>query len=63
MKSYSSREILKMLHDDGWSICEIAGSHHQLEHPIKKGKVTVPHPRKDLPPGTIRTILKQAGLK
>lgn len=62
MKSYSSREILKMLHKDGWLIKNQVGSHLQLIHPIKPGKVTVPHPRKDLDPRTVRTILKQAGL-
>ncbi|MGY4689124.1 type II toxin-antitoxin system HicA family toxin [Salibacterium sp. K-3] len=62
MKSYSSKEILKILEDDGWYITNIKGSHHQLKHPTKPGKVTLPHPKKQLPTGTVKSIFKQAGL-
>lgn len=58
----NSRELLKMLEQDGWSIYKVKGSHHQLKHPTKKGKVTLPHPKKDLPQKTVSSILKQAGL-
>ena len=37
MKSYSSREILKMLQDDEWYEIACDGDHHQLKHPTKKG--------------------------
>ncbi|MBZ8140637.1 hypothetical protein CLD22_12085 [Rubrivivax gelatinosus] len=47
---------------DGWFLVHTVGSHQQFKHPTKPGKVTVPHPKKDLPPGTARSILKQAGL-
>jgi predicted RNA binding protein YcfA (HicA-like mRNA interferase family) len=40
-----------------------AGSHHQFRHMTKPGKVTVPHPKNDLPMATQNSILKQAGLK
>jgi len=63
MKSFSSNEILKMLRDDGWVIFNQTGSHAQLKHLTKKGKVTVPHPKKDLPIRTIQSIFKQAELK
>ncbi|MFN1921805.1 type II toxin-antitoxin system HicA family toxin [Clostridioides difficile] len=46
MKSYSSREILKILNADGWYEVNCVGDHHQFKHPIKKGKVTVPHPKR-----------------
>jgi len=62
MKSWTSRDILKVLADDGWIIKHTVGSHVQLVHPAKPGKVTVPHPRKDLAPGTVRSIARQAGL-
>ncbi|MFZ1548000.1 MAG: type II toxin-antitoxin system HicA family toxin [Candidatus Nitrotoga sp.] len=58
-----SRTILQMLQDDGWQIVRTKGSHHHLKHPAKVGLVTVPHPKKDLPLGTVRSILRQAGLK
>lgn len=50
MKSYSSREILKMLAADGWYEIECVGSHHQFRYPTKPGKVTLKHPVKDIPP-------------
>ncbi|MCL5289472.1 MAG: type II toxin-antitoxin system HicA family toxin [Bacillota bacterium] len=62
MKSYSSRELIKMVEDDGWFLIDCTGSHHQFKHKTKKGKVTIPHPRKNLPMKTVKTILKQAGL-
>lgn len=58
-----SRDIIKALKADGWTLHATAGSHHQFRHPTKPGKVTVPHPKKDLPTGTVRSILKQAGLR
>lgn len=58
----ASAEIIKRLKADGWYLVHTVGSHHQFKHPSKLGKVTVPHPRKDLPIDTLRSILKQAGL-
>lgn len=62
MKSYTSKEIIKKLEDDGWFLVNVVGSHNQFKHPIKKGKVTVPHPKKNIPIKTIKSILKQAGI-
>ena len=58
-----SSKLIRMLQDDGWVIARTRGSHHHMKHPIKTGLVTVPHPKKDLPIGTVSSILKQAGLK
>jgi predicted RNA binding protein YcfA (HicA-like mRNA interferase family) len=56
--------VLKQLSDDGWYIKVTRGSHRQLKHPTKPGRVTVSgKPSDDLPPGTLNSILKQAGLK
>lgn len=57
-----SKEIIKILQSDGWYLVNITGSHHQFKHSSKEGKVTVPHPKKDLPKKTQQSILKQAGL-
>ena len=59
----SSSDLIRLIEKDGWVIKSVNGSHHHFKHPIKKGKVTIPHPRKDLPIGTVNAILKQAGLK
>ncbi|RVU80782.1 type II toxin-antitoxin system HicA family toxin [Leucothrix sargassi] len=47
----------------GWYQVSTKGSHHQYKHSTKKGRVTIPHPKKDLPIKTVQSILKQAGLK
>jgi len=57
-----SREVIQLIEADGWYEVEVKGSHHQVRHPTKKGRVTVPHPKTELPKGTERSILKQAGL-
>jgi len=57
------RELLKVLKNDGWVEKFQKGSHLQMEHPDKKGKVTVPIHGGDIKPGTLNSILKQAGLK
>ncbi len=58
-----SRKIIKFLTNDGWVLKRTAGSHHHFVHPTKKGLVTVPHPKRDLPIGTLKSIEKQANIK
>lgn len=58
----NSRALIKDLEMDGWYLVNVRGSHHYYKHPTKPGKVTVPHPKKDLPPGTVRAIRTQAQL-
>jgi len=58
------RDILRLLQRDGWIIVRTRGSHSQLQHPAKPGTVTVAgHVSVEIPPGTLNSILKQAGLK
>ena len=52
-----------MLEKDGWKLVRVTGSHHHFKHPLKPGVVTVPHPRRDIPIGTLRSIERQANLK
>jgi predicted RNA binding protein YcfA (HicA-like mRNA interferase family) len=48
------REILRVLHDNGWQEVSRRGSHRQLKHGIRKGRVTVPGKLSDdLAPGTL----------
>ena len=63
MKSYSSREVIKILINDGWYEVGCVGDHHQFKHSNKHGRVTITHPRKDIPTGTLKSIEKQAGIK
>jgi predicted RNA binding protein YcfA (HicA-like mRNA interferase family) len=58
------RDVIKKIQADGWRWHSSKCSHHQYKHPTKTGRVTVPgHPGDDVAPGTLQSILKQAGLK
>ena len=58
------RDVLRLITEDGWYQVATRGSHRQFKHPVKKGRVTVAgKPADDLAPGTLNSILKQAGLK
>lgn len=58
-----SREIIKRLNEDGWFWVATVGDHWQFKHPEKPGKVTVPHPVRDLQIKTLISIEKQSGVK
>lgn len=62
MKSYSSRELIRILLSAGWEEVTCVGDHHHFKHPNKTGRVTVPHPKKIIPIGTVRNIFRQAGI-
>jgi predicted RNA binding protein YcfA (HicA-like mRNA interferase family) len=59
----NSRSIIKILEKDGWYKADQSGSHIQFRHSSKKGRVTVPHPKKDIPIGTLKSIERQSGIK
>lgn len=58
-----SKQLIKQLEADGWELRSVRGSHHVFRPPSKPGHITVPHPKRDLGPGLVHKILKQAGLK
>jgi predicted RNA binding protein YcfA (HicA-like mRNA interferase family) len=58
------REVIRLIEADGWLLVRTKGSHRQFNHPTKAGTVTVAGKAStDIPPGTLNSILKQAGLK
>src|SRR5262249_28348102 len=58
------RDILRLIHEDGWFLVATRGSHRQFKHATKPGRVTVAgKPGDDLAPGTLNSILKQSGLR
>ena len=58
------RGVTKLIEQDGWRLVRTRGSHRQYKHSYKPGLVTVPgKPGDKLAPGTLNSILKQAGLK
>lgn len=62
-KAYSSQEIIDLLKNAGFVLDRVKGSHHIFLHPTNNKRAVVPHPKKDLPTGTAKTILKQAGIE
>jgi predicted RNA binding protein YcfA (HicA-like mRNA interferase family) len=58
------REVIKLIEQDGWYLHNTVGSHRQFKYPTKLGRTTVAgQPGKDVPEGTLKSILRQAGLK
>jgi predicted RNA binding protein YcfA (HicA-like mRNA interferase family) len=58
------REVVAMIEADGWYQVRQRGSHRQFKHPTKLGVVTIAgKPGEDLSPGTLNSVLKQAGLR
>jgi predicted RNA binding protein YcfA (HicA-like mRNA interferase family) len=58
------KELIKLLEQHGWQQVRMRGSHCQFQHPTQSGTVTVAgKPSVEVPPGTLASILRQAGLK
>ena len=58
----NSWDIISKLLEDGWVHKRTTGSHWHFTHPVKPGLVTVPHPKRDLPVGTVASIEKTSGV-
>jgi predicted RNA binding protein YcfA (HicA-like mRNA interferase family) len=58
----TSQEVIRRIPADGWVLKRTKGSHCHFRHASKPGIVTVPHPKKDLPVGTLKSIEKQSGV-
>jgi predicted RNA binding protein YcfA (HicA-like mRNA interferase family) len=58
-----SRTIIRKLEAAGWRRVRVKGSHHQFRHPERPDRVTVQHPRKDVPIGTLKSIQRQSGIR
>lgn len=58
------KEVIKLIKKDGWYLVQTRGSYRQFHHLAKSGTVTIAGKENiDVPPGTLNSILKQAGLK
>ncbi|MFY9658742.1 MAG: type II toxin-antitoxin system HicA family toxin [Methylocystis sp.] len=58
------RDVIRLIEQDGWILIAMRGSHRQYKHASKPGRVTVAgKPSDDVAPGTLNSIMKQAGLK
>jgi len=56
-----SRDLARRLTNDGFILVSVRGSHHKYRHAESGRTVILPHPRKDIPVGTVRSIYRQAG--
>lgn len=59
----SSTEVIRRIAAAGWMLARAKGSHQHFRHATRPGIVTVPHPKKDIPLGTLKSIEKQSGVK
>ncbi|MEJ8630614.1 type II toxin-antitoxin system HicA family toxin [Sphingomonas sp. I4] len=59
----TSREIISRIEADGWYEVRQKGSHKHFRHPIKAGTATVPHPEREMPIGTLKSIERQTGVR
>jgi predicted RNA binding protein YcfA (HicA-like mRNA interferase family) len=58
------REVIRLIENDGWYLVRTKGSHRQFKHHQKPGTVTISgNPGKEMPPGTLNSVQKQARLK
>jgi predicted RNA binding protein YcfA (HicA-like mRNA interferase family) len=58
------RDVIRLIEADNWRLVATRGSHRQYKHAVKAGRVTIAgKPSDDVAPGTLNSILKQAGLK
>jgi predicted RNA binding protein YcfA (HicA-like mRNA interferase family) len=58
------KDVIRLIEKDGWILVRTRGSHRQFHHPTKPGTVTIAGKESvDLPPGTLNSVLKQAGIK
>ncbi|HYW67884.1 MAG TPA: type II toxin-antitoxin system HicA family toxin [Candidatus Dormibacteraeota bacterium] len=58
------RDVIRLLEADGWYLARTRGSHRQYKHRAKRGLVTLAgKPGDELAPGTLNSVMKQAGLK
>ena len=59
----SSREVIQVLKAAGWTLVRVKGDHHHFKHESYPAIITVPHPRRDLSIGVLKSIERVSGLK
>jgi predicted RNA binding protein YcfA (HicA-like mRNA interferase family) len=55
--------VIRRIKAEGWVHVRTKGSHHHFKHSTRPGIVTVPHPKKEIPLGTLKSIERQSGVK
>lgn len=62
IEGVSSNEVIRRLVAHGWQLSRSKGSHHHYKHPVNPNLVTVTHPKKDIPRGTLKSIERASGV-
>ena len=62
LPNLTSKKLVSLLKKNGFQLDRTTGSHFIFYHHKTKKRVTLPFHAKDLPKGTLHSILKQAGL-
>src|SRR5260370_41840946 len=58
------RDVIKLVEADGWYLISTEGDHRKYKHPTQRGRVTIAgHPSKEMPPGTLVSVFKQANCR
>ncbi|HTZ97944.1 MAG TPA: type II toxin-antitoxin system HicA family toxin [Terriglobales bacterium] len=55
------REIIRFLEQNGFVLDHASGSHYIYYHPISKRRAVVPQHNRDMPKGTLVSLLREAG--
>lgn len=58
----TSKKVIALLKRHGFELDHVTGSHYIFYHPQKGNRVTVPYHTRDLPQGTLLSILREAGI-
>lgn len=58
-----SKTIVKLMLSHGWEFVRSRGSHHVFRHSSDGKIAVVPHPKRDLPIGTVKALERATGLK
>jgi predicted RNA binding protein YcfA (HicA-like mRNA interferase family) len=59
----SSRDVIRLLEAAGWTLVRVKGDHHHFKHHTNPAIITVPHPKRDLSIGVLKSIERVSGLK
>ena len=55
------REVIRFLEQKGFVLDHTSGSHFIFYHPVSKRRAVVPRHNRDMPKGTLLSLLREAG--
>jgi len=55
------RQVIRFLEQNGFALDHTSGSHFIFYHPVTRRRAVVPNHNRDLPKGTLMSLLREAG--